>query len=48
MRLRCILVGVLLFAMSGVASAQVPLPAYLSIQPPDAGVPAADAAFSSA
>jgi hypothetical protein len=46
MQLRFVLAVVLLFASRGVAWPQVPLPTDLSIQPPDAGVPAADAAFS--
>jgi dienelactone hydrolase len=47
-RYNVIFVIVMLSAVCGVASAQVPLPTDLSIQPPGAGVPAADAAFSGA
>jgi hypothetical protein len=43
-----ILFIVMLSAVCSAASAQAPLPADLSIQPPGAGVPAADAAFSGA
>src|SRR5579863_7759733 len=48
MSLRIILASILLTVVYSVASAQVPLPTDLSIQPPGTGVPADDAAFSGA
>jgi dienelactone hydrolase len=48
MSLRLTFAAALHVAMCGMAWAQVPLPTDLLIQPPGAGVPAADAAFSGA
>src|SRR5258708_37656063 len=43
-----LILGLMFRACSGLASAQVPLPATLSIEAPGADVPATDAAFSGA
>ena len=48
MSLRFILASVMMTAVYSIASAQVPLPTDLSIQPPGTDVPAEDAAFSGA
>jgi hypothetical protein len=48
MSLRLVLAAVLLLAVCGTAWSQVPLPPDVMIRPPDADVPAADAAFSGA